>query len=98
MTIPQDHDALLTRIQVASALTEAGFPVSAATLSTKATRGNGPPFVKFGPRVLYRWGVALAWAKSLLSDPMDNTSAPGFRPKGTKPARSGPPAVVATNP
>ena len=43
-------------------LTEAGFPVTEATLATKATRGGGPPFQKFGSRALYRWADALLWA------------------------------------
>ena len=69
-----DLDTLLTRNAVAAMLTDAGFPVSPATLATKATRGGGPPFQYFGPRVLYRWGSALEWAHSRLSDPVSNTS------------------------
>jgi hypothetical protein len=74
MLIPKDPDALLTREQTAVALTEAGFPVSQATLSTKATRGGGPPFQKFGPRAMYRWGPTLQWAKDRLRDPVRSTS------------------------
>jgi hypothetical protein len=73
-TIPSSLEALLTRTNAAAALTEAGFPVSQATLSTKATRGGGPPYQKFGPRPLYRWGDALAWAQSRLSTPRHTTS------------------------
>ena len=58
MAIPADPDVLLTRKAAALALTEAGFPVSAATLATKAVRGHGPAFRKFGPRPLYRWSDA----------------------------------------
>ena len=36
--------SLLTRDAVATALTDAGFPISGTTLATKATRGGGPPF------------------------------------------------------
>jgi hypothetical protein len=72
--IPENPDALLTRNQTATALTEAGFPVSSATLSTKATRGGGPAFAKFGPRTLYRWATALAWAQRRLTDPVRSTS------------------------
>ena len=36
-------EALLTRSQTAEALVKAGFPVSAKTLATKASRGGGPP-------------------------------------------------------
>ena len=73
-SIPETSDALLTRSQTAAALTGAGFPVKATTLATKATRGGGPPFSKFGPRVLYRWDDALAWAQGRLTAPRGSTS------------------------
>jgi hypothetical protein len=53
---PDDPETLLTREAAAKVLTVAGFPTSPATLATKASRGGGPPFRKFGPRALYRWG------------------------------------------
>jgi hypothetical protein len=68
------EDTLLTRAEVAAALTDAGYPVASGTLQTKATRGDGPPFMHFGPRVLYRWGTSLEWAKSRLTRPVRNTS------------------------
>ena len=73
-SIPDNPDALLTRGRTAEALTEAGFPITAKTLATKATRGGGPPFSKFGLRVLYRWADALAWAQGRLTAPYCNTS------------------------
>jgi hypothetical protein len=72
--IPDTPDALLTRVRTAEALTEAGFPVKAKTLATKATRGGGPPYCKFGMRVLYRWDDALAWAKGRLTATYTSTS------------------------
>ncbi len=69
-----DPDALLTRKATAVALTERGYPVAAGTLATKAVRGGGPPYRKFGTRVLYRWGDALDWAQSRLTKPMSSTS------------------------
>ena len=51
------------------ALTALGFKVSAATLTTKACRGGGPPYQLFGQRTLYRWGDTLAWARARLSAP-----------------------------
>jgi hypothetical protein len=72
--IPQNPEALLTRDQVAAALTAAGFPVKPKTLATKATRGGGPTYRLFGPRVLYRWGDALDWATSRLTVPRQSTS------------------------
>jgi hypothetical protein len=65
--IPQSPDALLGRKETADALTESGFPVAAATLTTMACRGGGPPYKLFGPRALYRWGDSLEWAYSRLS-------------------------------
>jgi hypothetical protein len=56
--IPEDADALLTRAKTADALSEVGFPISEAPLATKATRGGGPPYQRFGSRALYRWGDA----------------------------------------
>jgi hypothetical protein len=61
MQIPRDK--LLTRKDVAAALTAAGYPISPTTLATKATRGGGPKFSKFNGRVLYRFGDALDWAQ-----------------------------------
>jgi hypothetical protein len=89
--VPDNPDALLTRKATASALDASGFPVAEKTLATKATRGGGPPFRKFGPRPLYRWGDALDWAQSRLSPPMRSTSeadaAPKDRPAAAEPAR-----------
>jgi hypothetical protein len=68
MSIPDNPDARLTRDQTAAALTEAGFPVKAKTLATKASRGGGPKYQLFGSRPLYRWADALSWAQSRLSE------------------------------
>lgn len=73
-SIPDTPDALLTRGRTAEALTEAGFPVKAKTLATKATRGGGPPYRKFGQRAIYRWGDALAWAEARVTAAFCNTS------------------------
>jgi hypothetical protein len=73
MTLRNPGD-FLPRKRTADALTEAGFPVSSATLATKATRGGGPPYQLFGQRALYRWGDALAWAQGRLSEPRHSTS------------------------
>jgi hypothetical protein len=74
--IPQDLNSLLTRDATAAALTESGYPTSPKTLATKASRGGGPRFHYFGPRVLYRWGEALQWAQKRLSPALLNTSKP----------------------
>lgn len=72
--IPDNPEALLTRQATAAALTAAGYPIASKTLATKATRGGGPPYRNFGPRALYRWGEALAWAEARLSPPRRSTS------------------------
>lgn len=72
--IPNTLDALLTRERVAAALTEAGYPISPKTLSTKATRGGGPAYMKFSNRALYNWGAALEWARSLTTPAVHTTA------------------------
>lgn len=67
-------DTLLTRDQVANALTASGYPVKAKTLATKATRGGGPIYKLFGSRPLYRWGDALSWAQSRCTEPRRSSS------------------------
>jgi hypothetical protein len=66
--------ALLRRQECAEALTQAGFRTSSKTLATKVTRGDGPPYHKFGRTVLYRWSDVLAWAEARLSPPMTSSS------------------------
>jgi hypothetical protein len=72
--IPNDPEALLTRDATAAVLTASGYPISPKTLATKACRGGGPPFYRFGPRVLYRWGTSLRWAQERMSPMMRSTS------------------------
>jgi hypothetical protein len=72
--IPESAGALLNRRDLAAALTAAGYEVSPATLATKASRGGGPPFRRFGRVPLYSWGDGLAWAQARLSALISNTS------------------------
>ena len=67
-------EALLTRAALAEALTRAGFPITAKTLATKASRGNGPPFQHFGRKPLYQWERSLNWAKERLGPIVFNTA------------------------
>jgi hypothetical protein len=70
-------DTRLTRRQLAEKLSACGFPISPETLATWASRppkGGGPKFERFGLRPLYKWGDALAWAKSRLSRPVSSTA------------------------
>ncbi len=71
---PENQKVLLRRKAAAEALTEAGYPISEKTLATKAVRGGGPPYQKFGRTVLYRWADTLAWAEGRLSSPRCSTS------------------------
>ena len=67
-------DAMLSRNDAATALNEAGFPTSAATLATKACRGGGPPFRLYGRKPLYRFSDLMAWAESRCSRTVHSTS------------------------
>jgi hypothetical protein len=82
--IPENQEALLTREATASALTAAGFPTKAKTLATKATRGGGPPYRLFSARALYRWGDALAWARSQLTPVVANASERKSKVRGAQ--------------
>jgi hypothetical protein len=68
------HSTLLRRKRCAEALLAHGFPVAEKTLATKASRGGGPPYHKFGRVVLYRWGEVLSWAEAQLSCPVRSSS------------------------
>jgi hypothetical protein len=65
---------LLRREDCAHALTLAGFRTSPKTLASKASRGGGPPYHKFGRTVLYRWSEVLAWAEGRLSPALTSSS------------------------
>jgi hypothetical protein len=70
----RDRDALMTREQVAHALTVAGYPVAKTTLACMAVRGGGPAYHLFGNKPLYRWGVALDWAVARMRPARRTTS------------------------
>jgi len=72
--VPDTPDVLLTRRDAAAALTAAGYPVARATLATRASRGGGPPYRKFGRLPIYRWGDLLDWAEARLSPSVRSTS------------------------
>lgn len=56
-TLPANRETLITRRQLASVL-----PVSYDTLARWASKGEGPPFLKIGPRtVAYRVGDIREW-------------------------------------
>ena len=72
--VPDDPDARLSRRDAAAALTAAGYPTATATLATRASRGGGPVYRRYGARVVYRWSDLLGWAEGRLSEPMRSTS------------------------
>lgn len=57
-------DSWLRRKALAEALSAAGYPIARETLATYASRGGGPEFHYSGRFPIYRWGHALAWAKT----------------------------------
>ena len=67
-------DALLTREQVADALGRCGVPCSSKTLATRACRGGGPPYRRFGKRAIYRWGDVVEWARAEMTTPARSAS------------------------
>jgi hypothetical protein len=71
----------LTRVQCAQALREHGYPISPATLATKATRGGGPPYQLWGRKPIYTWGPSLEWAERRLSARVESTSAAHLQEK-----------------
>ena len=70
MTTKRRH----TRSGAAEFLQARGYPVAAGTLATKATRGGGPPFEKFGNVALYEEEALVRWAESRLSAPRRSTA------------------------
>lgn len=68
--VPPDDDALLTRAELAIALTRSGYPISKRTLASLPCRktgvgGTGPAFRLWTDnKARYRWADALAWARS----------------------------------
>jgi hypothetical protein len=74
-SIPENPEVLLSRKAAAGALTAAGYQTSPLTLATKATRGNGPPYRRYGKRAIYRWGDLIAWAEANTGPLRLNSSA-----------------------
>jgi hypothetical protein len=68
-------DHLLTRRQLAAALTERGLPIAPATLAAMAVRGVGPPCRIWGRRPLYSLESALVWARGRLNTPRRQPAA-----------------------
>lgn len=66
----------LTRREAASYLAAEGFPCAPSTLAKHAWQGDGPPFIRFGLRPLYRPDDLINWAVGR-SRRCTSTSDPG---------------------
>ena len=62
--------------ELAAALSDEGLPTTSATLATWASRGEGPPYLKYGRYVRYRWGTSLRWAKDRLTPAAERRPRP----------------------
>ena len=71
---PMRHRKKLRRKEFAAALTNEGYKIAPATLSTLASRGGGPPFRKFGRYPIYDFEEGLDWARNRCSPPVTSTS------------------------
>ena len=74
MAMDLTPNILLTRPKASQFLKDRGFPTACATLATKATRGGGPEYVRYGRRPLYRPEKLLEWAHARLSKPVRSSS------------------------
>lgn len=68
-------EKFLTRVEASEYLTEVrGLPTAKGTLQKLATVGGGPPYQRFGNRVVYLPNNLDQWANQKLSDPRRSTS------------------------
>lgn len=65
---------LVSRVEAARLLTEAGFPISPATLAKKAVTGGGPPYRVWNRRAMYEAPRLMAWANDQLGPELLNTA------------------------
>jgi hypothetical protein len=73
--LESDSGPLLRRKELATRLSQDGYPTSEQTLAHKAVDGSGPPFVKWGRYPLYRWSTSIRWAQERAGRPRTSTSA-----------------------
>jgi hypothetical protein len=59
---PLSDDSLLSTRELSSAFLDIlNLPMAAPTLESKRSRGDGPPFERYGKIIRYRWGTARDW-------------------------------------
>jgi hypothetical protein len=86
-------DERLNSKQLSAALTAIGLPTSPATLNTKACRGDGPPYQRYGRIRIYTWGRVVAWVNAKLGEPAE--SATEHRIRGRSKVASPPDSEVS---
>jgi hypothetical protein len=92
-TIPAD--TLLTRPQTAKALTDCGVPTAEKTLSTKASRGGGPPYRLYGKIAIYTWGDVVAWVREIMGESASNATERHARDGTPAPSKPSPEKLAA---
>jgi hypothetical protein len=65
----------VNRVEAAALLTELGLPLAPATMAKQAVRGDGCRFRHWNGRVIYSSTDLIAWARTRLSQPVNNTAA-----------------------
>ncbi len=68
------YKKLISRIDAARLLTDAGFPISPATLAKKAVTGGGPPYRIWNRRAVYETDCLINWANKQLGPELANTA------------------------
>ena len=69
----EESDNPLTPRQACSFLGNQGFAIAEGTLAHKRVHGDGPEFLKFGARILYRPSALRAWVEAT-AKPMTSTA------------------------
>jgi hypothetical protein len=78
MSDSEENEPLLTRDQLAEALTAKGYQIKPGTLSQLAHRGIGPPIEVFWggrKRPLHKLSKGVQWAKSRCITPAEPAAA-----------------------
>lgn len=69
-----ERKKLISRVEAARMLTDAGFPISPATLAKQAVTGGGPPYRIWNRRAVYETDCLINWANQQLGPELANTA------------------------
>jgi hypothetical protein len=59
-----EHQQRLNRKEASALLATLGYPIAPRTLGNLAGKGKGPPYVRFGHRIVsYERDALVAWAR-----------------------------------